>query len=75
MTMTTMRLGDLLVAAKLTSPNNIETAMARQIAQGGRLGDNLVELGFIDRGKLAETVLGEIVIRSGDRPRPSQWFS
>jgi hypothetical protein len=47
-----MRLGDLLVAAKLTSPNNIEAAMARQIAQGGRLGDNLVELGFIDRAKL-----------------------
>src|ERR1700674_3464379 len=44
-----MRLGDLLVAAKLTGPKQIEAAIARQITQGGRLGDNLIELGFAKR--------------------------
>ncbi len=44
-----MRLGDLLVAAKLAVPQQIQAAVDRQKTQGGRLGDNLVELGFVDR--------------------------
>jgi hypothetical protein len=44
-----MRLGDLLVAAKLAVPQQIQAAVERQITQGGRLGDNLIELGFVER--------------------------
>jgi hypothetical protein len=47
-----MRLGDLLVAAKLATPQHIQAALERQVAHGGRLGDNLIELGVIDRAKL-----------------------
>ena len=48
----TMRLGDLLVAAKLATAKDVEAALERQLSQGGRLGDNLVELGALDRAKL-----------------------
>lgn len=48
----TVRLGDLLVAAKVATPKDIEIALERQVAHGGRLGDNLIELGVIDRAKL-----------------------
>jgi hypothetical protein len=47
-----MRLGDLLVAAKLATSQHIQTALERQVAHGGRLGDNLIVLGVIDRAKL-----------------------
>ena len=48
----TMRLGNLLVAAKLATQKDIDEALARQVEKGGRLGDNLIELGRIDRAKL-----------------------
>jgi hypothetical protein len=47
-----MRLGNLLVAAKLATQKDIDEALARQVEKGGRLGDNLIELGRIDRAKL-----------------------
>jgi hypothetical protein len=47
-----LRIGDLLVAAKLVTMGNIDAAVKQQIARGGRLGDNLVELGFIKRESL-----------------------
>ena len=47
-----MRLGDLLIAAKLAAPQQIQAAIERQMTQGGRLGDNLIELGFVDRQDL-----------------------
>jgi len=33
-----MRIGDLLVAANLVKPQDIDAAVTRQLAQGGRLG-------------------------------------
>jgi len=47
-----MRLGDLLVRAKMVTAGEIATALARQAVQGGRLGENLVEIGAIDQGRL-----------------------
>ncbi|HLV78843.1 MAG TPA: hypothetical protein VKT32_01140, partial [Chthonomonadaceae bacterium] len=44
-----LRIGDLLVAAKLVTVRDIDAAVKQQIARGGRLGDNLVELGAISR--------------------------
>jgi hypothetical protein len=46
------RLGELLVAAKVATVEDIDAALERQLAQGGRLGDNLIELGVIDRARL-----------------------
>jgi hypothetical protein len=48
----TMRLGDLLVAANLVTPADIDAAVKRQIAKGGRLGENLIELGLIQPANL-----------------------
>jgi hypothetical protein len=42
-----MRIGELLVAAKLVSAADIDAALNRQATQGGRLGPNLVALGVI----------------------------
>jgi DNA polymerase III delta prime subunit len=42
-----MRLGDLLIQAKLVSPEQVAAAVVMQTEQGGRLGDLLVELGAI----------------------------
>ena len=42
-----MRLGDLLVRTKLVSEEDVAKALARQAERGGRLGDNLVDIGAI----------------------------
>jgi hypothetical protein len=43
------RLGDLLVSAKLVTEQDVAVALERMKTQGGRLSDNLVALGAIDR--------------------------
>ena len=47
-----MPLGESLVAAKLVSREQVARALARQREAGGSLGDNLVRLGLIERGRL-----------------------
>jgi energy-coupling factor transporter ATP-binding protein EcfA2 len=47
-----MELGHLLVRAKLITVEQMEEALKRQAAQGGRFGDLLVSLGFISREAL-----------------------
>jgi len=47
-----MRLGDLLVRVKLVSQAEVYTALDRQAAQGGRLGENLVAIGAISQEAL-----------------------
>jgi energy-coupling factor transporter ATP-binding protein EcfA2 len=44
-----MRLGDLLIGAKLVTIKDVAEALRRQAGNGGRLGDNLVALGAIDK--------------------------
>jgi hypothetical protein len=48
-----MRLGELLIAAGELTAHDIEQAVRAQVMWGGRLGTNLVELGYIDLDKLA----------------------
>lgn len=43
-----MRLGDLLIRAKLVTEENVAKALERIHTHGGRLGDNLVAIGAID---------------------------
>jgi hypothetical protein len=47
-----MRLGDLLIRAKLVSEDDVARAVARIDQHGGRLGDNLVALGAIEQGEI-----------------------
>jgi hypothetical protein len=47
------RLGELLVASGLLTPERLEQALRAQIMWGARLGTNLVELGFIDLDSLS----------------------
>src|ERR1039458_10297867 len=44
-----MRLGDLLIQAKLVTVEDVAKALEVQADQGGRLGDRLVSSGAIDR--------------------------
>ncbi|MFT3692575.1 MAG: hypothetical protein QM831_05490 [Kofleriaceae bacterium] len=47
------RLGELLVAANVISSTQLEQALRAQVVWGGRLGTNLIELGFIDLDELS----------------------
>lgn len=55
-----MKLGTLLLRNEVISLTQLEAALRTQILYGGRLGTNLVELGYIDMGTLAE-YLAEIL--------------
>ena len=50
------RLGELLVAASELTAQDIEQALRAQVIWGGRIGTNLVELGYIDLDKLANAL-------------------
>ena len=47
-----MRLGDLLIRANLVTVEDVTGALERLTRSGGRLGDNLVAMGAIDRRAL-----------------------
>jgi type II secretion system (T2SS) protein E len=51
------RLGELLVAAGLLGPEQVEQALRAQVLWGGRLGTNLVELHYLELDPLSR-VLG-----------------
>ena len=53
-----MKLGTLLLRNAAITLSQLETALRTQVLYGGRLGTNLVELGFIDVNTLT-TYLGE----------------
>ncbi len=50
------RLGELLLAERLVQPDQLEEALETQVVHGGRLGTNLVELGFVKEADLARTL-------------------
>jgi hypothetical protein len=47
-----MRLGDLLIQAKLVTPEQVSYALELQAHSGGRLGDGLISIGAIGREAL-----------------------
>src|SRR5207302_1221559 len=51
-----MHLGDILVGRGLVSATDIEAALARQLVEGGRLGDNLVAMGLLSAEQLAQVI-------------------
>ncbi len=50
------RLGELLVAAKILTIEQVEQALRAQVMWGGRLGTNLIELGYLDLDALSKAV-------------------
>src|SRR6266852_6188437 len=51
-----MQLADLLVARGLVTPADVETALARQVKEGGRLGENLVAMGLVTADQIAAVI-------------------
>jgi hypothetical protein len=51
-----MRLGDLLVRVKLVTEQDVTKALARQAEMGGRLGENLVVIGAIEKQVLEDFI-------------------
>ena len=49
-----MLLGDILVARGLVTQDDVSGAFIRQKRHGGRLGDNLVELGVVTHEQISE---------------------
>src|SRR6478672_11665849 len=56
------RVGDLLVEAGVISREQLNEALRHQAHTGGRLGTNLVELGFIDEKTLANFLAKQLSI-------------
>src|SRR5690242_2648336 len=50
------RLGELLVAARLLTQEQVGQALRAQVVWGGRLGTNLIELGCIDLDGLSRAL-------------------
>jgi hypothetical protein len=51
-----MHLGDILVERGLVGAADIEAALARQLVEGGRLGDNLIAMGLLSAEQLTEVI-------------------
>jgi predicted ATPase with chaperone activity len=51
-----MHLGDILVERGLVGAADIEAALARQLVEGGRLGDNLIAMGLLSAAQLTEAI-------------------
>lgn len=56
----TVRLGELLVREGLLTAHQLEDALTTQKARGGRLGDVLVGLGFVDERELARVLAAQL---------------
>ncbi len=56
------RLGELLVEAKVITPQQLQTALQAQMIYGGRLGTNLVELDYITEEFLSNFLASKLRI-------------
>lgn len=55
-----LRLGDILLSAKLISPRQLETALETQKKSGGRLGEVLLSLGFVTEFDMCNTLADQL---------------
>lgn len=51
-----MQLGDMLIARGLVTQADIDAALARQVREGGRLGENLITMGLATADQIALVV-------------------
>jgi type IV pilus assembly protein PilB len=63
------RLGDVLVGAKLITKEQLDLALREQSSWGGRLGQNLLSLGFIDEERLTAAVAAHLGLPTVDLDR------
>jgi len=61
-----MRLGDVLVAQKLITIEQLRTALEAQTRRGRRLGRLLVELGYLDDEQVAQALARQLQLRYVD---------
>lgn len=59
-----VKLGDLLVESGLITERQLERGLEAQLVFGGRLGTNLVELGFVATASIAETLARQLGIEA-----------
>lgn len=59
---TRLRLGDMLVAAKIVTPEEIDAALEVQKGSGRRLGEVLVSLGKVSEHQLAQVLSNQLSI-------------
>lgn len=50
------KLGEILIASGLIDDIQLESALSRQKTWGGKIGHNLIELGFVNEEELAEAI-------------------
>ena len=48
-----LKIGDMLAKAGIITTSQLDAALKQQVAYGGKLGTNLIELGFVDEESLA----------------------
>lgn len=48
-----MQLGDMLISKGLVTQGDVETALERQVREGGRLGENLIAMGLVTAEQIA----------------------
>jgi type IV pilus assembly protein PilB len=63
------RLGDVLVNAKVISREQLDLALREQSSWGGRLGQNLLSLGFIDEERLTSAIGAHLGLPTVDLDR------
>jgi type IV pilus assembly protein PilB len=63
------RLGDVLVAAKVITQEQLALALREQSSWGGRLGQNLLSLGFIDEERLTSAIGAHLGLPTVDLDR------
>lgn len=57
-----IRLGDLLIQAQLVTPEKVEEALARQKETGRRLGETLIELGYVSEQEVAQVLSSQLSV-------------
>jgi type IV pilus assembly protein PilB len=60
----TVKLGELLVKAKLITPEHLAEALKEQRTSGSKLGESLVKLGFITEDDITETLSAQFGVPS-----------
>ena len=61
-----IRLGDVLLAHKLLTPEQLRVALEEQTRRGRRLGRVLVELGFLNEAQLIQALARQLKLRHVD---------
>ena len=72
-----MAIGELLLAKGIISEEQLKAVLQQQKIAGGRLGDNLVALGFLSRGDLdfIPIVNAELTPLNGDPPETREFVA